>query len=118
MNVFHGFARRAVMLSSGDVYRAAGILHGTEPGEPDNAPITEDAPLRTQPHAYPPEAIQMLQKLFAWAEPDYDKIPAERIVMGNAELPGTVLRHRCSTDPVIRCIAFGLLSNASRMVGP
>ena len=92
MNIFRRFARRAVMLSSGDVYRAAGILHGTEPGEPDNAPITEDAPLRTQPHAYPPEAIQMLQKLLPWAEPDYDKIPAERIVMGNPELPGTVLR--------------------------
>jgi nucleoside-diphosphate-sugar epimerase len=92
MNVFRGFAGRAVMLSSGDVYRAAGILHGTEPGEPDNTPITEDSPLRTQPHPYPPEAIQMLQKLFPWAEPDYDKIPAERIVMGDSELPGTVLR--------------------------
>src|ERR1700739_1115134 len=27
VNTFRGFARRAVMLSSGDVYRAAGILH-------------------------------------------------------------------------------------------
>jgi uncharacterized protein YbjT (DUF2867 family) len=34
MNTFLGFARHAVMLSSGDVYRAAGILHGTGPGEP------------------------------------------------------------------------------------
>jgi nucleoside-diphosphate-sugar epimerase len=92
MNTFHGFARRAVMLSSGDVYRAAGILHGTEPGEPDNAPITEDAPLRTQPQPYPPETIQTLQKLLPWAEPDYDKIPAERTVMGDSQLPGTVLR--------------------------
>jgi nucleoside-diphosphate-sugar epimerase len=92
MKTFRGFARRAVMLSSGDVYRAAGILHGTEPGEPDNAPITEEAPLRTQPHAYSPEMLQMLQKLFPWAEPDYDKIPAEMIVMGDSALPGTVLR--------------------------
>lgn len=92
VNTFRGFARRAVVLSSADVYRAAGILHGTELGEPDNAPITEDAPLRTQPHPYPPEAIQMLQKLFPWAEPDYDKIPAEGMLMGDSELPGTVLR--------------------------
>jgi nucleoside-diphosphate-sugar epimerase len=92
MNMFRGFARRAVMLSSADVYRAAGILHGTEQGEPDDAPITEDAPVRTQLRPYPPETIQMLQKLFPWAEPDYDKIPAERIVMGDSELPGTVLR--------------------------
>ena len=92
MNTLRGFARRAVMLSSGDVYRAAGILHGTEPGEPDNAPITEDAPLRTQPHPYPPEALEMLKKLFPWVESDYDKIPAERVVMGDSELRGTVLR--------------------------
>jgi nucleoside-diphosphate-sugar epimerase len=92
INTFLGFARRAVMLSSGDVYRGAGILHGTEPGEPDNAPITEEAPLRTKPYPYSPEVLRMLQKLFPWAEPDYDKIPAERIVMGHSELPGTVLR--------------------------
>jgi nucleoside-diphosphate-sugar epimerase len=34
----------------------------------------------------------MLQKLLPWAEPDYDKIPAERTVMGDSQLPGTVLR--------------------------
>ena len=45
-DAFRGVARRVVMLSSGDVYRAAGILHGTEPGEPDNSPITEDSALR------------------------------------------------------------------------
>jgi hypothetical protein len=32
MNTSLGFARRAVMLSSGDVYRAVGILYSTEPG--------------------------------------------------------------------------------------
>jgi hypothetical protein len=119
MNTFRGFARRTVMLSSGDVYRAAGILHGTEPGEPDNAPITEDAPLRTEPHAYPPEAVRMLQKLFPWAEPGYDKFrPAERIFMRDSELPGTVFACPWFTDLGIRCIAYGLSSNASRMGGP
>src|SRR5690348_9999074 len=92
VNTFRGIAGRAVMLSSADVYRAAGILHGTEPGEPDNRRITEDSPLRTQLHPYPPEAMQMLQALFPWAEQDYDKIPAEQIVMGESEMSGTVLR--------------------------
>src|SRR5262249_45660404 len=31
-HVFRGFARRVVALSSGDVYRACGVMHGTEPG--------------------------------------------------------------------------------------
>ena len=92
MNVFRGFAGRALMLSSADVYRAVGILHGTEPGEPDNALMTEDSALRTQLHPYPPAALEMLQVLCPWAEPDYDKIPAERIVMGDSDMAGTVLR--------------------------
>jgi len=43
-------------------------------------------------HPYPPEAIQRLRAVFAWLSDDYDKIPAERAVMNDAELPGTVLR--------------------------
>jgi len=34
VELFRGCASRLVALSSCDVYRAAGILHGTEPGEP------------------------------------------------------------------------------------
>src|SRR5262249_28051354 len=41
-----GIARRAVVLSSGDVYRAYGLLQGTETGPPEPIPITEDSPLR------------------------------------------------------------------------
>jgi nucleoside-diphosphate-sugar epimerase len=90
--VFGGYAGRVVMLSSCDVYRAAGIVHGTEPGEPDNTPITEESMLRTNLHPYPPEAVQMLRGVFPWLEDDYDKIPAERVVMSARDLPGTVLR--------------------------
>jgi hypothetical protein len=32
MDVFRGITDRVVALSSGDVYRGGGILHGTEPG--------------------------------------------------------------------------------------
>jgi nucleoside-diphosphate-sugar epimerase len=92
MEVFRGFTRRVVALSSGDVYRAAGVLHGTEPGEPDNTMIDEDAPLRTRLHPYPAEIVMRLHEVMPWLETDYDKIPAERVVMNDAELPGTVLR--------------------------
>src|SRR6201996_9119535 len=34
----------------------------------------------------------LLRKIFPWVTDDYDKIPAERMVMDDRELPGTVLR--------------------------
>jgi nucleoside-diphosphate-sugar epimerase len=82
-------AARIVMLSSCDVYRAAGILHGTEPGEPDNAVLTEDSPVRTKLHPYPPAVVQTIRAVYPWLEEDYDKIPAERVVLAAG---GTVLR--------------------------
>jgi nucleoside-diphosphate-sugar epimerase len=87
LKVFHG--ARVLMLSSCDVYRSAGILHGTEPGEPDNTVSTEDSPLRTKLHPYPPAAVQAIRAVYPWLEEDYDKIPAERVVLAAG---GTVLR--------------------------
>jgi nucleoside-diphosphate-sugar epimerase len=92
MNVFRGATRRVVMLSSMDVYRAAGILHGTESGPLQDVPLTEESELRRRLHPYPPESLQFLRKTFAWVTDDYDKIPAERAVMNDPELAGTVLR--------------------------
>jgi len=34
----------------------------------------------------------MLQKLFGWMDDEYDKIPVERAILSDPELPGTVLR--------------------------
>ena len=92
MNVFRGVTRRVVMLSSMDVYRAVGISHGTESGPLQNLPLTEESELRRNLHPYPPENMRLLRKVFAWVTDDYDKIPAERMVMNDPELPGTVLR--------------------------
>src|SRR6266849_5193213 len=39
-----------------------------------------------------PEGVQLMRKIFPWVMDDYDKIPAERVVMNDPELPGTVLR--------------------------
>ena len=92
MNVFRGATQRVVMLSSIDVYRAVGISHGTENGPPQELPLMEESELRRNIHPYSPENMQLIRKIFSWATADYDKIPAERIVMNDRELPGTVLR--------------------------
>src|SRR6202451_1737107 len=100
MNIFRGATQRVVMLSSIDVYRAVGISHGTESGPLQEVPLTEGSELRRCLHPFPPEGLQLMQKIFPWATDDYDKIPAERIVMSRVlndgvndpELAGTVLR--------------------------
>jgi nucleoside-diphosphate-sugar epimerase len=92
MNIFRGATQRVAMLSSIDVYRAVGILHGTESGPLQQVPLTEESELRRTLHPYPPDSMSLLRKIFPWVTDDYDKIPAERVVMNDRELPGTVLR--------------------------
>ena len=92
IEVFRGAARRVVAISSCDVYRACGVLHGSEPGPLEPVPLTEQSPLRTKLQTYPPDRIKMLQQVFGWLDDEYDKIPAEREILGDAELAGTVLR--------------------------
>ncbi len=92
INIFRGVARRVVMLSSIDVYRAVGISHGTESGPLQELPLTEESELRRKLHPYPAANMQVLRKIFPWVTDDYDKIPAERAVMNERDLPGTVLR--------------------------
>jgi nucleoside-diphosphate-sugar epimerase len=91
MNALSGIARRVVVLSSMDVYRACGVLHETELGGLQELPLTENSELRTQP-AYTPEQMEMGKKLFAWMDDDYEKIAVERIVLSDPSLPATVLR--------------------------
>jgi nucleoside-diphosphate-sugar epimerase len=92
MNAFRGSAGRLVMLSSMDVYRAIAVSHGTEDGPLEPLPLTEESSLRRNLHPYTPEILQGLRKTFAWVTDDYDKIPAERVVMNDPDLSGTVLR--------------------------
>jgi nucleoside-diphosphate-sugar epimerase len=83
METFKGIARRVVAISSQDVYRAYGRLLGTEPGPLEQGPFTEEALLRERLYPYRGQSERLH---------DYDKIPVERVVMGEAALPGTVLR--------------------------
>ena len=92
MTVFRGTARRIVALSSADVYRACGVLHGSEPGGLQELPLTESSAVRTTLQTYPAAQIERLQHVFGWLDTDYDKIPVEREILGDADLPGTVLR--------------------------
>ncbi|HKW97410.1 MAG TPA: NAD-dependent epimerase/dehydratase family protein [Bryobacteraceae bacterium] len=132
MNTFRGIAGRVVALSSQDVYRACGILHGLEPGPLQPLPLTEDSDLRTRLNTYPPETVRALKEIFAWLDDEYDKIPVEQAVMGDSQLPGTVLRlpmvygpgdplHRCF--PILKRIDDGrrailIPEDAARWRGP
>jgi nucleoside-diphosphate-sugar epimerase len=82
---------RVVAISSMDVYRAWGVMQGTEPGGPEPMPITEDSPLRTVRRAYPKETIETMKGIFTWVNTDYDKIAVEEAVIG-ARTEGTVVR--------------------------
>ena len=92
MDILRGVARRIIALSSMDVYRACGVLHGSEPGPLEPMPLTESSPLRTKLKPYPPAQLKMLQGLFGWLDDDYDKIPVEQAILSDRDLPGTVLR--------------------------
>ncbi|HXW90401.1 MAG TPA: NAD-dependent epimerase/dehydratase family protein [Terriglobales bacterium] len=82
---------RVVAISSMDVYRAWGVMQGTEPGGLEPMPITEDSPLRTARKAYPPELVEAMKSIFSWLNPGYDKIAVEQSVM-RGRIGGTVVR--------------------------
>jgi nucleoside-diphosphate-sugar epimerase len=68
MRIARDVARRVVAISSMDVYRAWGLLHGVEPGPLEPLPLTEDSPLRTTRQLYPSETIQRMKNVFSWLE--------------------------------------------------
>lgn len=92
MDTFRGVARRVVAASSCDVYRACGILHGSEEGPLEPVPLTEESALRTKLQTYPPEQMKKVREFYPWVDDEYDKIPVEREIMGDRELAGTICR--------------------------
>jgi nucleoside-diphosphate-sugar epimerase len=84
---FSKIARRIVMVSSGDVYRAYGCFLKIEPGPVEPTPLTEQSRLRSVMYPYrtsltPPDSLEFF----------YDKILAEREIGADPYLPATVLR--------------------------
>jgi nucleoside-diphosphate-sugar epimerase len=84
---FTGVARRLVMLSSGDVYRAYGVFKGLEPGPLEPQPLHESAALRSRLYPYRSSATRPQDP-----EYHYEKILAERAAAGDPGLPATILR--------------------------
>lgn len=79
---FKGVARRGVVVSSADVYRAFGRLRGTEPGPLEPVPLMEDSPLR--------EIV---------VDEDYDKVGVEREAAADPDFPVTILRYPAVYGP-------------------
>jgi nucleoside-diphosphate-sugar epimerase len=84
---FSGRTRRLVLLSSGDVYRAYGLFTKMEAGQIEEGLLSEDAPLRTRLFPYRAQASSR-DELRYW----YEKILAERAVLSDPNLPGTIVR--------------------------
>ena len=87
LDIFRGDAERIVAISSMDVYRACGVLHGTEPGPLEPLPLTEASRVRITLQTYPPAQVAMLQQVFGWLDGEYDKIPVERAILRDSPLP-------------------------------
>ncbi len=83
VTAFRGVARRLVVISSQDVYRAYGRFHESEPGVLERVPLTETAPLREKLYPYLGEGRGL---------DSYDKILVERAALGSTILPATILR--------------------------
>ncbi|HVG91428.1 MAG TPA: NAD-dependent epimerase/dehydratase family protein, partial [Alphaproteobacteria bacterium] len=80
METLRGITARVVVLSSMDVYRAWGVFYSLEPGGLQTMPVNEDSALRTKA-PYPPEMVKKVQQMVSWVDGEYDKIPAERVVL-------------------------------------
>lgn len=83
VNAFRGVARRLVVISSQDVYRAYGRFHESEPGVLEHVPLTETAPLREKFYPYRGDGRGL---------DSYDKILVERAALDSTILPATILR--------------------------
>lgn len=86
-DLFAGLADRAIVISSGDVYRNYDGLRGAHAQAPDPAPLAEDAPLRESHHPYRDYADRENERLY-----NYDKILVENAYQSADALPCTVLR--------------------------
>ena len=91
MRILSGITHRLVAISSQDIYRAFGRVNGKETGPVESIPITEESPLRQNLYPYRGETLRDQNDPKKWQD-DYDKILVERVVMGDPDLPGTILR--------------------------
>ncbi len=91
VETLRGIAQRAVVISSSDVYRAYGLLHGSESGPVEPVPLSENAPLRQMLHPY--RSLATGPEDLAY---HYEKIMVERAVMSQSDR---------TPEPVVRTLA-------------
>jgi nucleoside-diphosphate-sugar epimerase len=89
MNAFRNIARRIVVLSSGDVYRANDILFARVEGAVEPTPLRESSPVRERLYPYRGSSVPPAYGI-DWNE--YDKVLVERAMSGDPRLPTTILR--------------------------
>jgi nucleoside-diphosphate-sugar epimerase len=89
VDTFRGIAYRAVVLSSGDVYRAYDVFFRRESGPLEPTPLSEGARLRTRLYPFRGTAMPTVPWV-NWDE--YEKIDVEQEAQSAPELPTTILR--------------------------
>jgi len=94
LRTFRGVASRAVVISSGDVYRAYGRLSGVESGAPDPIPLSEDAPLRESRYPY----RRIAPNPDHWMA-QYDKVLVEQVLIHQTDLATCILRFPAVVGP-------------------
>jgi nucleoside-diphosphate-sugar epimerase len=94
VDTFRTVGARAIVISSGDVYRSYGRLQRLESGPPEPMPLTEDAPLRESRYPY----RSMAPSPDHWMT-QYDKIPVEQLLMNQPDLPAAILRFPAVLGP-------------------
>jgi nucleoside-diphosphate-sugar epimerase len=94
VEAFGGQARRLVIPSSCDVYRAYGIVRGMEAPPLEPQPLIEESPLRTALYPYRQQAPNQQHFMY-----HYDKTVVERVVSSCADLPATILRYPAVYGP-------------------
>lgn len=87
VDLFKGQARRAVVISSQEVYRARDIIWKLETDILDPTPLTEASPLRSRLYPY-----RDLPELRGELPADYEKILVEQAYQSEPDLPATLLR--------------------------
>ena len=87
VSTFVDLADRAVVISSGDVYRNYDGLRGADAPAPDTAPLDEEAPLRESRYPYRDYATDDSERLY-----HYDKILVEKTYCAADAFSTTILR--------------------------
>jgi nucleoside-diphosphate-sugar epimerase len=88
---FLGIAKRLIVISSQDVYRAYGLVNGHETGPLELLPIDETSFSRSKLFPYRGAELRAPEDPRRWLD-DYDKILVESIAALEPNLPATILR--------------------------